>query len=142
MLTTVFSVIFSDQILAAILGGFPTTLISSIKISLVGFTFGYIQCFPSSYHTQLSIWVHAMVVFLLDHPSSCLRSCFSSFSFSSHCPTYSQSDAVQASVRSHHPTRHRLSVIVRQQQSWWTLMAHDLWCPWTRFQNAVHSSPA
>ena len=68
--------------------------------------------------------------------------CLSSFSFSSHSPTYSQSDAVQASVRSHHPTRHRLSMIVRQQQSWWTLMAHDLWCPWTRFQNTVPSSPA
>lgn len=49
--------------------------------------------------------------------------CFSSLSFSSHSPTYSQSDAVQASVRSHHATMHWLSMIVRQQQSRWTLMA-------------------
>lgn len=69
-------VIFSNQILAAILGGFPTTLISSIKISLVGFTFGYVQYFTTSHHTQLSIWVHAMVIFLLDYPSSRLKSLF------------------------------------------------------------------
>ena len=58
-----------------------------------------------------------------------------SLSFSSHSPTYSQSDAVQASVSSHHPTIHWLSMIVRQhlhvvstQSMFAELMLSDMKC--------------
>lgn len=115
--------LFKSKSLQPSLVVFPTTLISSFKISLVCFTFGYIQYFTTSYHTQLSIWVHAMLFSSWTILVAAWSPCFSSLSFSSHSPTYSQSDAVQASVRSHHATMHWLSMIVRQQQSWWTLMA-------------------
>lgn len=136
-------VIFSNQILIAILGGLSHTLISFFKISLVGFTFVYIQYFTTSHHTQLSIWVHAMVIFLLAYPSSCLKSLFLLFillqSLPNIQPKWCCSSFSQIASPHHALAFHDCKATAELMDS---NGPYDLWCPWTHFQKTVYSSPA
>ena len=135
--------LFKSKSLQPSLVVFPTTLISSFKISLVCFTFGYIQYFTTSYHTQLSIWVHAMVIFLLYYPSSCLKSLFLLFillqSLPNIQPKWCCSSFSQIASRHHALAFHDCKATAELMDS---NGPYDLWRPWTRFQKTVYSCPA